>query len=164
MILYLLLAFLGLVNTDFSVLVVNTSNIESLVRNSDKPTIIQYWIPNCQNRAEIIAKLDQFNNNFSDKFQFIYIALTYSDSLLIHSHKEANANFNLYKLDTSEFPNLMDGVKNFNKKIGQKSEMNLQDKLIIALSSNFEILGSSRRSELTPSFINKIKRRTANNK
>lgn len=130
-----------------------SGNISQIIRSAPKPTLIHYWVPNCQRNEEIINNLEGIYQKYSDDFQMVFIALTYSDSLLLNKYSAQSATFPLYRLNPIHFTDLNNGVADFNKILTELTKKMVNDNFSVIISSDFKLIALGTKPTLTHRFV-----------
>ncbi len=84
------------------------------IKTAEKPVIVQFWIPNCSNSAEIIQEYDETVKNYGQKIDFYFIGITDSDALFLSKLKgNKYINKNYFMISNIENQALVKCKKNF---------------------------------------------------
>lgn len=92
---------------------VNAQKIEALtplslyekIKNSPKPAVVQFWIPNCENRVEIVKNYQNLIKTHGENIDFYFIGITNKEELIADLMAETQFSATLYMADKSISPN-----------------------------------------------------------
>ena len=95
---------------------ITPDSLFSLIQNSPKISIIQYWVPSCENATRNLHKYANLHRENSEDVDFYFIALTKKISLLEELERKVNFNSSIYLMDTlNSGSDLFENKSTFNK-------------------------------------------------
>ena len=118
---WVLLLYFGVANllncqniVDLKPVHITTEHIHQKIRTADKPIIVQFWIPNCSNSAEIIQQYNEIIKKYGQKIDFYFIGITNSDTLFCSKLKGNQfININYFMISNTEHQELVKCKQNF---------------------------------------------------
>lgn len=105
-IIYLSLCYLSLISSvcraQESIVYITPAKLaENIKKNTDKATVIQFWVPNCANAAEIVNHYNILENDYAKAVDFYFIGITNKQELVSTLLKNNNFKHTIYIADPS---------------------------------------------------------------
>lgn len=86
------------------------------IQSSHKPSIVQFWVPNCENNIEIVEGYKKLIHDYGTAIEFYFIGITNKEDLVRDLMVRTEFNFNLYIIDKNISPeNLYLRKETFNR-------------------------------------------------
>jgi thiol-disulfide isomerase/thioredoxin len=86
------------------------------IESSNKPSIVQFWVPNCENNIEIVEGYKNLMENYGNAINFYFIGITNKEELVEELMAKTNYQFDFYIIDKSVSPeNLYLRKETFNR-------------------------------------------------
>lgn len=82
--------------------------VYDLIQQSDKPSIVEFWVPNCSNNVEIVKKYKNVVEKYGNEIDFYLMGITAKQELVQSLIDKTNFNYPLYIINVDEPINLME--------------------------------------------------------
>lgn len=127
------------------------------IEKSGKPSIIQFWVPNCANAQETITGYKKMEEQYGQHIDFYFIGLTNKEILVADLVNEVRYPYQIYIADTTTEVdiNLRKNVfcKLFNEYFSQQKQ---KDFITVFLDRNDHIVYSGNRLKLKRKQVKKL--------
>lgn len=77
------------------------------IKSSDRPSVIQFWVPNCKEREEIVHAYKELVEKHSEKIDFYFIGITNLPNLIIEIDTKLKFDYPLYYIGGNKDKDLM---------------------------------------------------------
>jgi len=94
---------------------ITPSELKKNIDNSKKPTVLQFWIPNCANADEIITEYQRLEEKFGKEVNFYFIGITNKAALVNDLIRKGDYTHNIYIADTAIDKNINSRKETFCK-------------------------------------------------
>ncbi len=107
---------------------VTPEHLASEIQSSGKPSIIQFWVPNCENNIQIVEGYKNLIAKYGSELNFYFIGITNKEELVQELMTKTNYPFDFYIIDKSISPeNLYLRKEAFNKTFTEKISAGKKD-------------------------------------
>lgn len=100
---------------------------ENIKKNTSKATVIQYWVPNCANAAEIITHFNELESKYSQDVEFYFIGITNKKELVTALLEKTGFSYKIYIADPLVNDDLQNRKETFSKKLCQLLTLKKKD-------------------------------------
>lgn len=83
------------------------------IQKGGKPAVVQFWVPNCKSKEEIVQSYKELVEKHSDKIDFYFVGITNLPSLIIELDKKLNFEYPFYYLGGNKEKDLMERKTEF---------------------------------------------------
>lgn len=86
------------------------------IQSSKKPSIVQFWVPNCENNIEVVERYKILMEQYGTFINFYFVGITNKEDLVQDLMMKTDYNYNFYIIDKSISPEDLNARKEtFNK-------------------------------------------------
>jgi thiol-disulfide isomerase/thioredoxin len=136
---------------------VTAEHIHQKLKTAEKPVIVQFWIPNCSNSAEIIQQYNEVIKNYGQKIDFYFIGITNSDTLFC-SKLQGNEyiNKNYFMISNIEHQELVKCKQKFCLALCKLMNLKIKDFLTIYVNKSKNKAYTTDDIDITKKMIKKL--------
>ena len=120
------------------------------IQSSKKPSIVQFWVPNCENNIEIVKRYKILMEKYGTDINFYFVGITNKEELVQDLMIKTNYKHNFYIIDKSISPeDLYLRKETFNKIFTKLISGNKKDFItgFFAIGNNFNLTNNIKIKE-----------------
>lgn len=112
----------------------NAEQVYNLIQQSDKPSFVAFWNPNCEVGEEVLLKYQSVINKYSQKINVYIIGLTDMHDLMFEMSNKVGLDYPLYAIGGDKSLNIFKRKQKFVQEISKLTNVDNGD--FIMLYSN----------------------------
>jgi len=82
--------------------------VYDLIQQSEKPALVEFWIPNCSNNVEIVKEYKKVIEKYGSEIDFYLMGITAKPELVQELIDKTGFNYPLYIINVDQQINLME--------------------------------------------------------
>ncbi len=82
--------------------------VYDLIQQSNKPSIVEFWVPNCSNNVEIVKEYKKVVEKYGNEIDFYLMGITAKPELVQELIDKTGFNYPLYIINVAQQINLME--------------------------------------------------------
>ena len=110
------------------------------ILGNNKPAIIQFWNPNCENVKNILKEYKLLEKKYSNTIDFYFIGITNRQSLVVNDLKVTNYNYKIYIIDVNFEKEILKRKERFTKEISKILKIKSNDFITLVLNKNHKVI------------------------
>lgn len=83
------------------------------IKSSDRPSVVQFWVPNCKAKEEIVQAYKELVEKHSEKIDFYFVGITNLPDLIIELDTKLKFDYPLYYIGGNKDKDLMERREEF---------------------------------------------------
>jgi len=96
---------------------IEPEDIFERIKLSDKPAIVQFWVPNCKAKEEIIQAYKKLVEKYSTEIDFYFVGITNLPNLIIELDNKFKFDYPLYYIGGDKNKDLMERKVEFSNQL-----------------------------------------------
>lgn len=123
-----------------NIIYITPQQLAENIKNSTKATVLQYWVPNCANAAEIVTHFGEMQNNHSQDVDFYFVGITNKKELITALLEKTGYSHKIYIADPSVNDDLQSRKETFSKKLCQLLTLKKKDFITMYINKKDKVI------------------------